>query len=402
MEQVISQEPAESEDPEARHSVLDVAIRQLQEQQDQQAARQQGTPRRVSLSEQIEVRSPPTVDLQGSRQVEGVRQMHQNTPRSDMATEMDLQARCRVGVSELTTNAYRDQESYRSVKGEEEITLYNANKQPIEHTTFRDDSDDETPCTKRAKPRKRHRNLENANSLIEFSCEEGEDTASSEDTEIEASGEVLSIEEEEEWRSDSSSHSSSECSDWTADAGITEHTAMSSRVRRQISSSDEDDKKDDNIEDQTEQTQDEDTQSSSPQKPKRKEKSETPKEQVKSSATKSTSAKASPADHQDSSESASPLSVNGLSSRSSHVKRRRVCDSSSSDLECSEDEESPSNADDTDQKLQPRKAVVAAVSKIKLMYAAEEEDSSEHKPAVNESSSESEEHDHQGTSNYIH
>ncbi|XP_053342979.1 bromodomain and WD repeat-containing protein 1-like [Clarias gariepinus] len=401
MEQVISQEPAESEDPEARHSVLDVAIRQLQEQQDQQAARQQGTPRRVSLSEQIEVRSPPTVDLQGSRQVEGVRQMHQNTPRSDMATEMDLQARCRVGVSELTTNAYRDQESYRSVKGEEEITLYNANKQPIEHTTFRDDSDDETPCTKRAKPRKRHRNLENANSLIEFFCEEGEDTASSEDSEIEASGEVLSIEEEEEWRSDSSSHSSSECSDWTADAGITEHTTMSFHVRRQISSSDEDDKKDDNIEDQTEQTQDEDTQSS-PQKPKRKEKSETPKEQVKSSATKSTSAKASPADHQDSSESASPLSVNGLSSRSSHAKRRRVCDSSSSDLECSEDEESPSNADDTDQKLQPRKAVVAAVSRINLMYAAEEEDSSEHKPAVNESSSESEEHDHQGTSNYIH
>lgn len=46
MEQVISQQPAESEDPQARRSVLDDAIRQLQEQQDQQATRQQGTPRR--------------------------------------------------------------------------------------------------------------------------------------------------------------------------------------------------------------------------------------------------------------------------------------------------------------------------------------------------------------------
>lgn len=45
-----------------------------------------------------------------------------------------------------------------------------------------DDSDEEAVCTKRAAPRKRHRNLDNsyAESLIEFSCEEGEETASSE------------------------------------------------------------------------------------------------------------------------------------------------------------------------------------------------------------------------------
>lgn len=46
VEQVISQQPAESEDPQARRSLLDDAIRQLQEQQDQQVVRQQGTPRR--------------------------------------------------------------------------------------------------------------------------------------------------------------------------------------------------------------------------------------------------------------------------------------------------------------------------------------------------------------------
>lgn len=46
VEQVISQQPAENEDPQVRRSVLDDAIRQLQEQQDQQAGRQHGTPRR--------------------------------------------------------------------------------------------------------------------------------------------------------------------------------------------------------------------------------------------------------------------------------------------------------------------------------------------------------------------
>ncbi|XP_034170541.2 bromodomain and WD repeat-containing protein 3 isoform X3 [Pangasianodon hypophthalmus] len=286
VEQVISQQPAESEDPQARRSLLDDAIRQLQEQQDQQAGRQQGTPRRVSLSERMEVQSPPNVGLRRSGQVEGVRQMHQNAPRSQMATERDLQAwRRRVVVPELTASAYSDQELFRIAKGDEEIVLYNAKKRRIAHGTFRDDSDDEAVCTKRTQPRKRHRNLESTNSyaesLIEFSCEEGEETASSEENEIEAS-EVDSSneEEEEEWKSDSSSHSSSEYSDWTADAGITAQAAMSSRrrARRQISSSDEEEEEDNTAEDeQTEQTQDEDAPSSSPQKPKRKAKTKTPK-----------------------------------------------------------------------------------------------------------------------------
>lgn len=53
VEQVISQQPAESEDPQARRNLLDNAIRQLQEQQDQQAGRQQGTPRRGASLLQI-------------------------------------------------------------------------------------------------------------------------------------------------------------------------------------------------------------------------------------------------------------------------------------------------------------------------------------------------------------
>uniref|UniRef100_A0A671KWW9 Bromodomain and WD repeat-containing protein 3-like n=1 Tax=Sinocyclocheilus anshuiensis TaxID=1608454 RepID=A0A671KWW9_9TELE len=93
--QVISQQSAEGE--EVRHSALDFAIRQLQQHQDGPVAAQR-----------MEVQSPPNVGLRRSGQVEGVRQMHQNAPRSQMATERDLQAwRRRVVVPELTTSGYR-------------------------------------------------------------------------------------------------------------------------------------------------------------------------------------------------------------------------------------------------------------------------------------------------------
>ncbi len=62
----------------------------------------------VSQNERMEVQSPPNVGLRRSGQVEGVRQMHQNAPRSQMATERDLQAwRRRVVVPELTASGYR-------------------------------------------------------------------------------------------------------------------------------------------------------------------------------------------------------------------------------------------------------------------------------------------------------
>ncbi len=56
----------------------------------------------------VQLESPPNVGLRRSGQVEGVRQMHQNAPRSQMATERDLQAwRRRVVVPELSTSSYR-------------------------------------------------------------------------------------------------------------------------------------------------------------------------------------------------------------------------------------------------------------------------------------------------------
>lgn len=62
----------------------------------------------VSVNDRADVQSPPNVGLRRSGQVEGVRQMHQNAPRSQMATERDLQAwRRRVVVPELPTSSYR-------------------------------------------------------------------------------------------------------------------------------------------------------------------------------------------------------------------------------------------------------------------------------------------------------
>ncbi|XP_065816441.1 bromodomain and WD repeat-containing protein 3 isoform X3 [Labrus bergylta] len=295
VEQVISQQTAEHDEVALRRiSLLDEAIRHLQEQQDRQnppvteaapgagtgpeeQADAQGpalvaaptTPHRVSVNERADVQSPPNVGLRRSGQVEGVRQMHQNAPRSQMATERDLQAwRHRVVVPELATSNYREQEDRRIAKGEEEVALYSAKKRRIMYSC-RDDSDDELPNTKKSHSRG------DMLDYIDLSCEEGEETASSEvhseDNELEGS-DLDSSNDEEEWNSDSSSHTSSEYSDWTADAGINlqPSTPLSSRKRgqRRLSSSEED-------EDDKNEGEEEKTQSDEEEKPLKKNKEKT-------------------------------------------------------------------------------------------------------------------------------
>ncbi len=52
--------------------------------------------------------SPPNVGLRRSGQVEGVRQMHNNAPRSQIATERDLLAWSRrVVVNEVPSGTFR-------------------------------------------------------------------------------------------------------------------------------------------------------------------------------------------------------------------------------------------------------------------------------------------------------
>lgn len=60
----------------------------------------------------FDIQSPPNIGLRRSGQVEGVRQMHQNAPRSQMATERDLQAwRRRVVVPEIPPSLLRSADS---------------------------------------------------------------------------------------------------------------------------------------------------------------------------------------------------------------------------------------------------------------------------------------------------
>uniref|UniRef100_A0A3Q2UWT2 Bromodomain and WD repeat domain containing 1 n=1 Tax=Haplochromis burtoni TaxID=8153 RepID=A0A3Q2UWT2_HAPBU len=190
VEQVISQQTAEPEEVAVRRSsLLDEAIRQLQEQQDRQNQPETGA------VPEGPAESPPNVGLRRSGQVEGVRQMHQNAPRSQMATERDLQAwRRRVVVPELPHSSYRDQEDVRVARGDEEVVQYNVKKRRIMYSSCRVGFLFFHPVKK----------VLNFHSIY---------------------------------------HTSSEYSDWTADAGINlqPSTPLSSRkrVRRRLSSSEE-------------------------------------------------------------------------------------------------------------------------------------------------------------------
>uniref|UniRef100_A0A672MKX9 Bromodomain and WD repeat domain containing 3 n=1 Tax=Sinocyclocheilus grahami TaxID=75366 RepID=A0A672MKX9_SINGR len=102
VEQVIGQQTAE-ESPE--ESPLDDLIRQLQHQQDERL--HSGNPT-VGAEVAGGPLSPPNVGLRRSGQVEGVRQMHNNAPRSQIATERDLLAWSRrVVVNEVQSGIFR-------------------------------------------------------------------------------------------------------------------------------------------------------------------------------------------------------------------------------------------------------------------------------------------------------
>uniref|UniRef100_A0A8D2LJJ0 Bromodomain and WD repeat domain containing 1 n=1 Tax=Varanus komodoensis TaxID=61221 RepID=A0A8D2LJJ0_VARKO len=119
VEQVIGQQTADQDEQGQEPSILDGMIRQLQQEQDQRTGTDQdilspgpqnieGTPRRDFRRPSLDIQSPPNIGLRRSGQVEGVRQMHQNAPRSQIATERDLQAwRRRVVVPELASGIFR-------------------------------------------------------------------------------------------------------------------------------------------------------------------------------------------------------------------------------------------------------------------------------------------------------
>ncbi|KAJ1112957.1 hypothetical protein NDU88_001217 [Pleurodeles waltl] len=261
VEQVIGQQTNDQGEQNNEPSILDGIIRHLQNEQDQRPGIEQrafstgpsvhdGLNRRGRGSS-LDIQSPPNIGLRRSGQVEGVRQMHQNAPRSQMATERDLQAwKHRVVVPELPIGISRPQEEYRISKGEEEKVFYMAEKKRKPHLYMIDSENTSLRSKWKCNSRRRHpcyRTRKNVDQFIEYSCEEGEETVLSTDANdeiIDQSGSVCSN-EEDEWGSacNSSSDASSEYSDWTADAGINLHPPTRASARRAIlrllSSSDE-------------------------------------------------------------------------------------------------------------------------------------------------------------------
>uniref|UniRef100_H0VHP2 Uncharacterized protein n=1 Tax=Cavia porcellus TaxID=10141 RepID=H0VHP2_CAVPO len=211
IEQVISLQTNDPSEGSPEASILDGMIRQLQQQQDQRMGAEQDaapgglahgeeTPRRFRRVS-LDIQSPPNIGLRRSGQVEGVRQMHQNAPRSQIATERDLQAwKRRVVVPEVPLGIFRRLEDFRIEKGEEERNLYIVGR------------------------KKKTLQL----SQKETSCDQSEGSCSSEDDEWK------SDRKSESYSESSSDSSSSQYSDWTADAGINLQPPLRMSCRRRI------------------------------------------------------------------------------------------------------------------------------------------------------------------------
>ncbi|XP_028656036.2 bromodomain and WD repeat-containing protein 3 isoform X1 [Erpetoichthys calabaricus] len=263
VEQVISLPANDVGEQGHEPSVLDNMIRQLQEQQDQQNSAELRVPAnelqsrddaalRTFHNPNTEYLSSPNVGLRRSGQVEGVRLLHQNAPRSQMATKRDLQAwKRRIIVPELPLSVLKKQEEYRKVKGDEERALYMAEKKQmsLQGNAMSDGISKGKRRTQPLRSKKINRRTSKmAMDFIDLSCEEGEETECSEEEEendLDVNGNMDSSEDDKEWKSDNSSgKSSSDCSDWNAD-GRNIHkrpVRKSSRKKtiRELSSSDED------------------------------------------------------------------------------------------------------------------------------------------------------------------
>uniref|UniRef100_A0A8C5S3A8 Bromodomain and WD repeat domain containing 1 n=1 Tax=Laticauda laticaudata TaxID=8630 RepID=A0A8C5S3A8_LATLA len=255
IEQVIGQQTAEQDEQNLEPSILDGMIRQLQQLQDQRISIDQDivsanphygqeTPRRDFRRLSSDIQSPPNIGLRRSGQVEGVRQMHQNAPRSQIATERDLQAwRRRVVVPEITSSIFRNQEEYRISKGEEEKWLYTIEqKMKIFQSSEKSDSEDSLMQSKRRLFRRKYALYQSRNNIeqSDSSSEDIGDCFGIIDQDTEESGGLSLTSHEEEWKSDkksnsySSSDSSSQYSDWIADAGINLHPPLRMSQRKII------------------------------------------------------------------------------------------------------------------------------------------------------------------------
>ncbi|KAM3861557.1 LOW QUALITY PROTEIN: PH-interacting protein [Diretmus argenteus] len=263
LNQVVSEQAVDGSSP------LDTMIQRLQQEQDQRlgtndpaapATATNNRANRGSVGSPTEVHSPPNVGLRRSGQIEGVRQMHSNAPRSQMATERDLVAWSRrVLVPELEDATVGRQVDWREAKGEEEINIYRSERRrrTIHSLPKESRAHPTTECVVDEGRRSLGNHGYHTRAAMEETSRQSAEVADDDDSTSEAEVEVRQIngesseeekeeEQKEPWPDDHSSSSdySSDYSDWTADAGINlEPPKKSVKVKKKSSSSEEDGEK---------------------------------------------------------------------------------------------------------------------------------------------------------------
>ncbi|XP_068918656.1 bromodomain and WD repeat-containing protein 3 isoform X5 [Petaurus breviceps papuanus] len=228
IEQVIGQQAIDQEG-----HILDEMIRELQREQDLRLLNEEGSSfihinRPYSLSgalrsPNMDFASSSNIGFRPSGQMESVRQIH-----SSSRTERDFGSWSRRAVvNELSPSISRVQEECRAAKGEREINLYTfEKKRKPSHAIQRNDFQPGSGRSLRRTQRKRQ-HAYRTRSTIEHNPQEpsqnGQDgsESSSEEEETGGTSDASADDVVAEWQMESSSSdSSSDYSDWTADAGI--------------------------------------------------------------------------------------------------------------------------------------------------------------------------------------
>ncbi|XP_077165128.1 bromodomain and WD repeat-containing protein 3 isoform X4 [Paroedura picta] len=180
---------------------------------------------------------------------EGIRQMYNNAPRRDF-----MAWGRRAVVNELHPAVSRIQEEIRAAKGDLEIHLYTSEKRNPSHTSQRSDYPPDGGRSLRKNQRKRQ-HAYHTRSTIEHHCEDAKtDSLIQGDSESSTQGDDIcgttdaSVDDNMAvWQSETSSSASScEYSDWTADAGINLQPPkrQTRQAARKTSSSSEENTKD--------------------------------------------------------------------------------------------------------------------------------------------------------------
>ncbi|XP_070606542.1 bromodomain and WD repeat-containing protein 1 isoform X2 [Erythrolamprus reginae] len=259
IEQVMGEQIVEQDEENLEPDILDGDLQQFQDQrididQDIVSANPhygRETPPGDFHRLSSDIESSPNIGLRRSGEVEGVPQMHQNSPRSQIATKRDRQAwNQRIVVPDIIPSIFRNQEEYRSSKGEEEKWLYTIEqKRKLLQFSEKNDSEDSLMLFKRMWPECASYQSQNNIEQSDSSNEDIGDCFEFIDQEAEESNGLSLTSREEEWKSDqksdsnSSSESSSQYSDWIADAGMNLHPPVRMSQRKistdYISSEDE-------------------------------------------------------------------------------------------------------------------------------------------------------------------